>query len=253
MLSSVPHQLRRRVEAHRLTVEQGRGERRGMPALEPGRDVDEERKARRVALGEAVAAEAPNAFEDLLGEGGRVAAGRHAFDEAAAELVDRVAGPLPRRQGAAQLVGFPGREARRDDGEGHRLLLEERDPEGALEHAAHRVVGELDRLVAAPPPQVGMHHVALNGPGPHDRDLDDEVVERSRPQPRQHVHLRAALDLKDPDRVAAAEHVVDRGVLRGNRVVLEARGRRGTWAVGGMGRWVMGLMGHHGPNEPHGL
>lgn len=253
MLASIANELRRRVEAHRLAVEERRRERRGMPALEPRRDVDEERKARRVALGEAVAAEAPDALEDLLGEGGRVATGRHALDEPAAELVDRVAGTLPRGQGASQLIGLARREAGRDDREGHRLLLKKRHAEGALEHATHRVVGELDRLVAATSPQVGMDHVALNGARPHDRDFDDEVVEASRPQPRQHVHLRAALDLEDPDRVAAAEHVVDRWILRGNGVVFEADGHRGTWAVGGMGRWVMGLMGHHGPNEPHGL
>ena len=28
-----------------------------------------------------------------------------------------------------------------------------------------------------PAPQIGMHHVALDGAGPHDRDLDDEIVE----------------------------------------------------------------------------
>ena len=40
------------------------------------------------------------------------------------------------------------------------------------------------------------------GPGPDDRDLDDEVVEGLRLHPRQHRHLRAALDLEDADGVA---------------------------------------------------
>ena len=42
---------------------------------------------------------------------------------------------------------------------------------------AERVRGIVDRLLAAPPAQVGMHHAALDRPGAHDRHLDDEVVE----------------------------------------------------------------------------
>ena len=51
------------------------------------------------------------------------------------------------------------------------------------------------------------------GPGPHDRDLDDEIVEGARFQTRQHVHLRAALDLEHAERFTAAQHVVDRLVV----------------------------------------
>ncbi len=58
-----------------------------------------------------------------------------------------------------------------------------------------------------------MHHVALDRPGPDDRDLDDEVVEAARLQPRQHVHLRPALDLEHAERIALAQHVVDAGHL----------------------------------------
>ena len=46
-----------------------------------------------------------------------------------------------------------------------------------------------------------MHHVALDRAGAHDGDLDDEIVEGPRLQPRQHVHLRPALDLEHADRV----------------------------------------------------
>ena len=44
-----------------------------------------------------------------------------------------------------------------------------------------------------------MHHVALDRAGPHDRHLDDEIVEFARLQARQHVHLRPAFDLEDAD------------------------------------------------------
>ncbi len=53
-----------------------------------------------------------------------------------------------------------------------------------------------------------MHHAALDRPGPHDRDLDHQVVIAARPQPRQHAHLRAALDLEGADGVGTADHLV---------------------------------------------
>ena len=59
------------------------------------------------------------------------------------------------------------------------------------------------------PLQIGMHHVALDRPGTDDRDLDHQVIKRARLQARQHVHLRAALDLEHAERFAPAQHVVD--------------------------------------------
>ncbi len=54
-----------------------------------------------------------------------------------------------------------------------------------------------------------MHHVALNGAGAHNGDLDDEIVELTRFQAWQHVHLGAAFHLKHAERIARAQHVVD--------------------------------------------
>ena len=54
------------------------------------------------------------------------------------------------------------------------------------------------------------------GPGPDDRDFDDQVVVRARPQPRQHRHLRARLDLEHAHGVGVADHVVDRRVFGGH-------------------------------------
>ena len=62
-----------------------------------------------------------------------------------------------------------------------------------------------------------MHHAAGDRPGANDADLDHEIVEISRPQPRQHRHLGAALDLKHADRVAFADHVVGRFIARRDR------------------------------------
>ena len=62
-----------------------------------------------------------------------------------------------------------------------------------------------------------MDHVALDRPGADDRHLDDEVVEIRRPEPRQHRHLRAALDLEHADRVGALDHRVDASLFRRDR------------------------------------
>ena len=73
--------------------------------------------------------------------------------------------------------------------------------------------GEGHRLLAAAALQVRVDHVALDRPRAHDRDLDHQVVEAARLQPRQHVHLRPALDLEHAERIPAAQHVVDLGHL----------------------------------------
>ena len=54
-----------------------------------------------------------------------------------------------------------------------------------------------------------MHRAALDRSGTDQGDLDDEVVEAPRLEPRQRGHLRPRLDLEHPDRVGAAQHGVD--------------------------------------------
>ena len=63
-----------------------------------------------------------------------------------------------------------------------------------------------------------MHGATLDRTGPDQRDLDHQVVEPPRLQPRQGADLRPALHLEHPDRVGAAEHVVDTGLLLGHGV-----------------------------------
>src|SRR5207248_8021618 len=57
VLTRIADDLRRRVKPHRLRVEQCAGEDIGMKAFDPGRDIDEESKARRVAFRKPVGAE----------------------------------------------------------------------------------------------------------------------------------------------------------------------------------------------------
>ena len=215
MLAGAAHDLGRRVEPHRLGIEQRGGKRRRVMAFQPGRDIDQMGEARGVALGEAIFAEALDLVEAALGELGRIAARRHAADHLLAKLVDGAAA-AEGGHGAAQLVGLGAGELRRHHGKPHGLLLEQRHAHGLAEHLAKLVGGamvgmrrgELDRLLAAAAAQIRVDHVALDGAGAHDGDLDDEVVEAARLQPGQHVHLRPAFDLEHADRVGAAQHVV---------------------------------------------
>jgi hypothetical protein len=64
----VLHDLAGRVEAHRLRVEQGAGERGRLVALQPAADVDQLGERGRVALREAVGTEALDLLEDLVDE-----------------------------------------------------------------------------------------------------------------------------------------------------------------------------------------
>jgi hypothetical protein len=61
-----------------------------------------------------------------------------------------------------------------------------------------------------------MNHVALDRTRPDDRDLNDEIIKGARLDPRQHGHLRAALDLEDAERVGLADHRIGLGVLGRN-------------------------------------
>src|SRR5690606_40838786 len=58
--------------------------------------------------------------------------------------------------------------------------------------------------------EVRVNHIALDGPRPHDRHFDYQIVELPRPQPWQHVHLRPAFDLEYANGISLAQHVINR-------------------------------------------
>src|SRR5437588_11685586 len=58
-----------------------------------------------------------------------------------------------------------------------------------------------------------MDGLALDRPGPDERDLYGQVGEVLRPRLEQALHLRAALDLEDADRVRLLDLLVDGGVV----------------------------------------
>ena len=55
-----------------------------------------------------------------------------------------------------------------------------------------------------------MHRAALDRARADQRDLDHQVVEHPRLQPRQGGHLRARLHLEHPDGIGALQHLVHR-------------------------------------------
>ena len=204
--------LRRAVETERLTVEQRRSKRRRVVALKPSRRVDQQCEARSVALGKAIAAESFDLLKQAVGKIRVVTTLGHASLEPALEMPQTTL-LLPSRHGAAQLVGLAGGETSGDHSQLHHLLLEDRHTQGALQDVADvgRRVGH--RLLALLAAQIGMHHPALDRPRSNDCNLDDQVVEGCRLEPRQHVHLRPRLDLEHAQTLAALQHGVGRRTL----------------------------------------
>ncbi len=120
-----------------------------------------------------------------------------------------------RRHRTAQAIGLFGVNSAAIDRDLHRLLLEQGHAEGPVQDRLQLLARIPHLLLALPTAKIGMHHVALDRPRPHNRDFNDQIVELARTQARQHVHLSAAFDLKHAERLAAAQHVVDRRVLLG--------------------------------------
>ena len=63
---------------------------------------------------------------------------------------------------------------------------------------------------------VRVHRLPLDRPGPHERDLDREVVDRLGPRAEEALHLRAALDLEHPDGVRGLDLGEHRRVVERN-------------------------------------
>ena len=74
-------------------------------------------------------------------------------------------------------------------------------------------------ISAVTPTQVWVHHISLNRPRAHNGNFNHQVIEAARLEARQHTHLRAAFDLKDPHCVGATRHLIRRWVFGRNSAV----------------------------------
>src|SRR5581483_6077843 len=88
VFAHVTHDLCRRVEAHRLSVQEGCAKGVRIAAFQPGRGIDQQGKARGVTFGKTVFAEALDLLEATLGEVTLVAVGQHTVDHFALERTD---------------------------------------------------------------------------------------------------------------------------------------------------------------------
>src|SRR5207302_6586444 len=96
-------------------------------------------------------------------------------------------------------------------------LLEEDHAERLFEDRLKKRMRVRDRLASLSTSDVRVDHVPLQGAGPDDRDLDDDVGEVPRPDAWQSLRLRAALHLEETDRVDLAAEVVDCGIVERKR------------------------------------
>ena len=165
-----------------------------------------------MALGEAEVGEGGQCCVHLLGHHLGHAPGGHAGEQTVAQAGHALTGPFG-AHGLAQFVGLGGAEAGHVDGDLHQLFLKERHPEGALQGWLHQRMEIGDRLGPIAAPDVGVHGVALDGPGPDEGHLDGQVVEAAGLHPGQGVHLRPRLHLEHAHRVGPAQQVVDGRVL----------------------------------------
>ena len=146
----------------------------------------------------------------------------HPVEQPLPQLLDAFGRPLGAHR-LAQPVGLVRPEPGAVDGQLHHLLLEQRHAQRLAERRAHRLVRHGRVLQAVVTAQVRVHRTALDRARPDQRDLDDQVVELPRAQPRQGGHLRPGLHLEHAHRVRLAQHLVDGRVLLrdgGHRPVL---------------------------------
>ena len=217
MAPGIRHQGLRRVEAHRLRAQQGGEECGRVVQSHPRARVDEQAEAQGVALGEAEPREGLDARVDVVGVSAHDAVAGHALVELGLETLDLLHPALGAHR-ASQQVGVIRGAAAHGDGDLHELLLEDRDAQRALQGLHELGVQVGDLLLPELAPDIRMHRPALDRTWPHQRDLDDQVVELARLKPRQQSHLGAGFHLEDPDRIRPAQLVVDALLLLGDRV-----------------------------------
>ena len=139
-------------------------------------------------------------------------------EKAAAVGKERFLTPLPAHRPAKPL-GLPDAEAGECDRDVEHLVLEDDHPECLPERLGQEwmVVGRLVARIFPPALaalDVGMDGLPLDRPGPDERNLDGEIVEVLGARPEEALHLRAALDLEEPDRVGLLDLPVDVRVVQ---------------------------------------
>ena len=149
MQPSIAHDLGRRVEPHRLGVQQRAAKHIGVVAFQPGRGIRDQRETRGMTLRKTVTPKPLDLGERAFGEIPRVATFQHPRDHLVMKMM-HPPGKLERRHTAAQSIGLVGRKTGAGDGDPHRLLLEQRHPQGFFQDPAEFRRGVFDRFQPLP-------------------------------------------------------------------------------------------------------
>ena len=214
MTLGILDQCRRAVEPHGPGVEQPGEEGGGVVAFQVGGRVGDQRKGGRMGFGEAVERKGGDLLDDLILGGPGDPFAFHARPKPFLDRMHALGGALE-SHGASQLFGLTAAEARRRHGDAQQLFLEDRDAQGSLEDGFEAGMGVANGFPPGASVQVGVNHLAHDGPRANDGDLYDEIVETTGFQAGQGGHLRPAFDLEDPHRIRLAEHRVGVGIVRG--------------------------------------
>src|SRR5690606_25649339 len=142
-----------------------------------------------------------------------VSVGCHSLDQLVAKM-RYLSIHLESSHAPAQLICLRWRKPRSDNGDLHSLFLEQGNTQRTTQDVLKLLRWVFNRFLAVASPQIRVHHITLNGTWPHNRHLDDQVVESLWPQSRQHRHLRPTFDLKYADGVCATDHLIH------NRIIL---------------------------------
>src|SRR6266571_285906 len=210
---AVADERRRRIEAHRLCVEERAQELGRMVVPQPGGLVGEQPERRRMRLRKPETGEADELVVDHVRRLQVDTFLQRARDEALAVGLERVVRALAAHR-AAQPFRLPHAEAGKGDRYLENLILEDDDPERRAQ--ALREQGMIHRrnerrifAQALAVIDVRMDGLALNRARTHERDLDGEIVDVLRTRTQQALHLRAALDLEVANSVGALDLLVD--------------------------------------------
>ena len=168
----------RRIKTHRLIVQNGAGKRGQVFHFEVCRGIRNQREAGSVRLRKSIQRKRADVLNDVVLRRGIEPVGRHAGAQLAFEIFHSLPGSA-HPHGASQLFGFRAGEVGDRHRHAQQLFLKQRNAKRALQHRFQRWMRIGDRFLLLPPPHVGVHHLANDGPGPNNRHLHDEVVEPS--------------------------------------------------------------------------
>ena len=203
------------LRVHPRVVGQDAGEEgRRVVGLEPGGLIGRQREGRGVRLAEPERGERLQHLPHPLDEVEGVALGVRGREEPHPHLLL----PLGAAEGAADLVRLREGAAGHHLDDHQHLLMEDHHAVGLLQRRPKVVVEVLRRVPALPGGQERPHHVAFHRPGPEQRDVGDQVLERLGGELPDQLALTRGLDLEDAEGLGRLDQLEGPRIVPGDRV-----------------------------------